>query len=201
VPTTKASLGAKQTLLGVAPPSNRTGPEPQPYAPAPIDRAAETREAAPAPNPQAPRYDTVPIPLVPITASNDSVEPYVPPSSKNETFGAHTTDARRSKTPWAGVMIAVVVLALLGGGIAIAWKTHATTTVATSPTPTPTPIPTPTPTLDPIPTPVASPTPTPSVAPSATTALPVTTAKPSVAPTAKPSAAASSSAHRPGSGL
>lgn len=217
VPATKASAGAKQTLLGVAPPSNRVGPEPQPWAPPAIDRAAETRAAAPAPTPQAPRYDTAPIPLVPIRASNDSVEPYVPPSpknEKNETLGAHTTDAPKGKSPWMGVVIGGVVLAALAGGLGVAWKAHATKApaVVASPVPTPTPSPTPLITAAPVvtpPAPVASTTP--ATAPTTTVAIATTkptaaptatpTAVPTTTPMAKPSVSASSGGRRPGSGL
>ncbi len=215
-PSMKASAGMKNsTLVGVAPPSANSAPAPQPYAPAPIDRAAKTRDAPPASEPREPRYDTAPIPLVSRSPS-DSVEPYAPRSAKNETFGAHTTDARKSKTPWRSVAIGAVGLLLVLGGLAVAWTklaAPATTPAAQSSTPSLAAPPTP-PALETL---SAAPSATPSAAPSATlsaslsaasSAAPFATATPSVSPKSKPSATATPkpsvsapSGHRPGSGL
>jgi len=117
-------LPPSQETIAAAPLTMATGGAPMPAAPAPIDRRAETREAAPQAAPR-PNYDTAPIPLAVLAPRPDSV-----PGPPNETFGPHTTEASQRKKAAAarGAMVAVIVasaaVAVAGAGALVLWKQH-----------------------------------------------------------------------------
>jgi hypothetical protein len=134
--TQTLSLGVNP--LGLQPPMQETyaaaplqvtaGEAPIPLM-QPIDRRAETREAAPQ-MAQRPNYDTAPIPLA-VMARPESV------SHNNGTFGPHTTEASQRKKSARSAMLALVsacaVGALAAVALLVAWKMHhATATTATT---------------------------------------------------------------------
>ncbi len=148
--TQTLSLGVNP--LGLQPPMQETyaaaplqvtaGEAPIPLV-QPIDRRAETREAAPQ-MAQRPNYDTAPIPLA-VMARPESV------SHNSGTFGPHTTEASQRKKSARGAMLALVSACAVGALAAVAllvvWKMHhatatnaappATTTQAIAPPTTP----------------------------------------------------------------
>ncbi|HEY1956310.1 MAG TPA: protein kinase [Polyangiaceae bacterium] len=127
-----------QETLASAPLDVTAGAAPIPVmqAPAPIDRRAETREAAPQPV-QRPHYDTAPIPLAVFA------QPRPEPGSlqrASETFGAHTTETSQRKKAARGALVAVLVGVFVATGGALAtffvWHQHHTAATA-APAPSP----------------------------------------------------------------
>ena len=130
-----ASLPPAQETYAAAPLQVTAGEAPLPLAQspisAPIDRRAETREAAPQVA-QRPNYDTAPIPLA-VMARPDSVSQH-----NNGTFGAHTTEASQRKKSARGALLAIVSACAIGAVAAVAllvvWKVrHANATIAAPP--------------------------------------------------------------------
>jgi serine/threonine protein kinase len=121
-----APLGAPlQETIAAAPLTMATGGGPALAAtPGPIDRRAETREAAPQPI-QRPRNDTAPIPLAVFTPRSESV----PPQPSIETFGPHTTEASQRKKAARSAVVAVILsiaaVACIAIGGLVVWKRHA----------------------------------------------------------------------------
>ncbi len=136
--------GGPQATMAAAPLDVTAGSAPSPVMPAPmpVDRRAETREAAPQPV-QRPHYDTAPIPLAVFAPRPDSAAPQV-----SETFGPHTTEASQRRKSARGAMVAVLVATLVAaaaavGGV-IVWRQHRAAAIsAPSPTVTPSPAPSP----------------------------------------------------------
>jgi len=102
-------------------------------SPGAIDRHAETREAVPQ-IAQRPNYDTAPIPLA-VFARPESTPP-----PRNETFGAHTTEAsqRKKSARSAIVAVAIAVVAFVGvvgvAGVFVWKQRHAAQNAASAST-------------------------------------------------------------------
>jgi serine/threonine-protein kinase len=189
--TQTLSLGVNP--LGLPPPMQETyaaaplqvtaGEAPIPLV-QPIDRRAETREAAPQ-MAQRPNYDTAPIPLA-VMARPESV------SHNNGTFGPHTTEASQRKKSARSAMLALVsacaVGALAAVALLVAWKMHhATVTTAATATATQTSAPPPTTTTTAETAPLAATTTAATAAATATvTEAPTATAAPTHMHTAAP---------------